>query len=44
MRDLTEKKGKRKNVADDDADDAEGVPGIRKRLKGGQKKGGKRKR
>lgn len=43
MRDLTEKKGKRKNTVDDDADDAEGASGIIKRLKGGQKKGGKKK-
>ncbi|XP_018578257.2 probable ATP-dependent RNA helicase DDX47 [Anoplophora glabripennis] len=38
MRDLTEKKGKRKNGADDDGDDTEGTTGVRKRLKGRQKK------
>lgn len=41
MRDLTDKKDKRKNGADDD-DDAEDATGVRKRLKG-QKKGGKKK-
>ncbi|KAJ8915987.1 hypothetical protein NQ315_016664 [Exocentrus adspersus] len=35
LKDLTEKKGKRKKVADDDT---EGAIGIRKRLKGGKKK------
>ncbi|RZC40290.1 ATP-dependent RNA helicase DDX47 [Asbolus verrucosus] len=44
MKDLTEKKGKRKKGdADGDDDDTEGASGVRKRLKGGKKKGGKKK-
>ncbi|XP_076270260.1 putative ATP-dependent RNA helicase DDX47 [Rhynchophorus ferrugineus] len=41
VRDLTEKKGKRKKGGDDDDDDTEGATGVRKRLKGGKKKGKK---
>ncbi|KAJ3652529.1 hypothetical protein Zmor_018485 [Zophobas morio] len=43
MKDLTDKKGKRKKGDDGDDDDTEGASGVRKRLKGGNKKGGKRK-
>ena len=43
MKDLTDKKGKRKKGDDGDDDDTEAASGVRKRLKGGNKKGGKRK-
>lgn len=42
MKDLTDKKGKRKNVDGDD-DDTETATGVRKRLKTGGKKKSKKK-
>ncbi|XP_066151768.1 ATP-dependent RNA helicase DDX47 [Euwallacea fornicatus] len=41
MRDLTDKKGKKRKGGGDDEDDTEGAPGVRKKIKGGKKKGKK---
>ncbi|XP_068915880.1 ATP-dependent RNA helicase DDX47 [Tenebrio molitor] len=43
MKDLGDKKGKRKRGDGGDDDDTEGASGVRKHLKGGNKKGGKKK-
>lgn len=44
MKDLSDKKGgKRKKGGGDDDDDTEGAIGVRKRLKGKQKKTGRKK-
>jgi ATP-dependent RNA helicase DDX47/RRP3 len=43
MKDLGDKKGKRKRGDGGDDDDTEGASGVRKYLKGGNKKGGKKK-